>query len=51
MEVIRSGEERDVCYDDELLEYLHLGIVTDENSRPRLERAAQFLRYDEKRGL
>ena len=51
VEVIRSGEERDVCYDDELLEYLHLGIVIDENSRPRLERAAQFLRYDEKRGL
>ena len=42
LEVIRAGAERGICYNKELLEYLHTGHVQDEDSLPRLEQAAQF---------
>ena len=51
MGVIRTGEEQDVFYDDELLEYLRLGIMADENPWLCLECDARFLCYNEERRL
>ena len=40
LEVSLAGAERNICYEEELLKYLHTGHVQDEDLWPRLERAA-----------
>ena len=44
MQQIAAEDERDLCYDDILLEYLDSGQLTDEAERAQVEKAAAFLR-------
>ena len=44
MQQIATEDERDLCYDNVLLEYLDSGQLTDEAERARVEKAAAFLR-------
>ena len=44
MRQIAAEDERDLCYDDVLLEYLDSGQLTDEAEHAGVEKAAAFLR-------
>ena len=47
MRQIAAEDERDLCYDDILLEYLESGQLTDEAKRAQVEKAAVFLRLSQ----
>ena len=49
---ISERNERDIAYDDELLDYLELGQLPDDASaQKRVQYAASFYRYSTGRGL
>ena len=47
MRQIAAEDERDLCYDNALLEYLDSGQLTDGAERARVEKAAAFLRLSQ----